>query len=71
MFFSPQIIFHSTGLYCTHISTDRHDFVLGTFNIQKQIHVLRYVHFADNYLYCMEGTMGSVCPQAEININKK
>jgi menaquinone-dependent protoporphyrinogen IX oxidase len=27
--------------------------------------------FADNYLYYMEGTMGSICPQAEININKK
>ena len=24
-----------------------------------------------NYLYYMEGTMGSVCPQAEINVNKK
>jgi hypothetical protein len=24
-----------------------------------------------DYLYYMEGTMGSICPQAEININKK
>jgi hypothetical protein len=27
--------------------------------------------FTDNYLYYREGTMGSICPQAEININKK
>jgi hypothetical protein len=27
--------------------------------------------FADSYLYYMEGTMGSICPQAEININKE
>jgi hypothetical protein len=27
--------------------------------------------FADNYLYYMEGTMGSICPQAEIKKNKK
>jgi hypothetical protein len=26
--------------------------------------------FANNYLYCMEGTVGSICPQAEINKNK-
>jgi len=24
-----------------------------------------------NYLYYMEGTVGSICAQAEININKK
>ena len=34
-------------------------------------HILRFLHFADNYLYYMEGTMGSIWPQAEININKK
>jgi hypothetical protein len=27
--------------------------------------------FVDNYLYYMEGNMGSICLQAEININKK
>jgi hypothetical protein len=27
--------------------------------------------FADKYLYYMEATMGSICPQAEINTNKK
>jgi len=35
------------------------------------LHVLRFLHFADNYLYYVEGTMGSICPQAEININEK
>jgi len=33
--------------------------------------ILRFLHFADNYLYYMDGTMGSICPQAEIKINKK
>ena len=37
----------------------------------RLLHLLRFVHFADNYLYYMEGTMGSVWPQAEIKINKK
>ena len=35
------------------------------------LYILRFLHFADNYIYCMGGTMGSICPQAEININKK
>ena len=34
-------------------------------------HILRFLHAADNYLYNMEGTVGSIWPQAEININKK
>jgi len=35
------------------------------------LQILRFLHFADNYLYYMEGTMGSIWPQAEINVNKK
>jgi len=35
------------------------------------LHKLRFVHFADIYLYYMEGTVGSIWPQVEININKK
>jgi len=34
------------------------------------LHIVRFLHFADNYLYYMEGTMGSICTQAEININE-
>ena len=35
------------------------------------LHMLRYLHFAENYLYYMEGNMGSICAQTEINIIKK
>ena len=35
------------------------------------LHNLRFLHFADNYQYYIEGTMGSICPQAEISINEK
>jgi len=35
------------------------------------LHIRRFLHFADIYRYYMEGTMGSICPQAEVNINKK
>jgi len=37
----------------------------------KILHILRFLHFVDNYQYYMEGTMGSICPQAEINKNEK
>jgi len=35
------------------------------------LHILRFLHFVDNNLFYMEGTMGSIWLQAEININKK
>ena len=35
------------------------------------LNILRFLNFADNYLYYMEGTMGSICPQAETNVNEK
>jgi len=35
------------------------------------LHILRFLNFADNYLYYMDGTMGSIWPQAKMNINKK
>jgi len=48
------------------------DYIFGQVMTRDRfLHILRFLHFADNYLYYMEGTMGSICPQAEININKK
>ena len=34
-------------------------------------HTAFFLHFADNYLYYMGGTILSIWPRAEININKK
>ena len=63
--FPPKYYF--TAQDCTQISTNRHEFVLGTFEyIEAETHT-EILHFADNYLYYMLGKIGSVCSQAVIN----
>ena len=59
--------YYFTAQVCTQISTNRHDFVLGTIEYTEAETHTEFLYFADNYLYYMVGTMGSVCSQAVIN----
>jgi len=71
-----NLVFLSFDLGQMSLNTSKDTRTLLHNNPRRLAIMLRSAHHTTSqrekkYLYYMEGTVGSICPQAEININKK